>query len=65
MFPTKAVWVWQRATEPQRVELVKHYFADSGMFEDIDRIERRSDAGTGRPGLRRNRNPAALIDCSR
>ena len=41
MFPTKAVWVWQRATEPQRVDLVTRYFADSGMFEDVGGIERR------------------------
>lgn len=49
MFPTKAVWVWQRASEPQRVELVKQYFANSGMFDDIDSIERRSDAGLADP----------------
>jgi SAM-dependent methyltransferase len=42
MFPTKAVWVWQQATEPQRVELVKRYFADSGRFDNIESIERRS-----------------------
>jgi SAM-dependent methyltransferase len=40
MFPTKAVWVWQQATEAQRVELVKRYFIDSEMFEDLQTIER-------------------------
>ena len=49
MFPTKAVWVWQRASEPQRVDLVKQYFADSGIFEDVDRIERHIDAGFADP----------------
>jgi SAM-dependent methyltransferase len=58
MFPTKAVWVWQRASEPQRVELVRRYFGDSGMFEDIDSIERHSDIGPADPvyaviGIRR------------
>lgn len=49
MFPTKAVWVWQRATEPQRVELVKRYFADSGMFDPIEAIERHCETGYADP----------------
>lgn len=49
MFPTKAVWVWQRASEPQRVELVKHYFAESGMFGEIDSVERHSETGFADP----------------
>ncbi len=49
MFPTKAVWVWQRATEAQRVELVKRYFADSGAFDHVEEIERRSDSGYADP----------------
>jgi SAM-dependent methyltransferase len=58
MFPTKAVWVWQRATEAQRVDLVKRYFGDSGMFEQIEAIERHCESGYADPvyaviGLRR------------
>jgi SAM-dependent methyltransferase len=41
MFPTKAVWVWQSASEAQRVELVKRYFTDSAMFESVEATERR------------------------
>jgi hypothetical protein len=43
MFPTKAVWIWQRSTEPQRVDLVKRYFADSAIFQDVDSVEQRAD----------------------
>jgi len=49
MFPTKAVWVWQRATEPQRVELVKCYFADCAMFEGIEALERQCETGYADP----------------
>lgn len=49
MFPTKAVWVWQRATEAQRVDLVARYFADSGAFEDIGSIERRCEQAPADP----------------
>ena len=49
MFPTKAVWVWQQATEPQRVELVKWYFDDSGMFDHIEAIERHCESGYADP----------------
>lgn len=33
MFPTKAVALWRSVSEPERVELVRQYFADSGAFE--------------------------------
>jgi SAM-dependent methyltransferase len=49
MFPTKAILAWQRASESQRVELVKEYFARSGMFDAVDAIERRSGAGYADP----------------
>jgi SAM-dependent methyltransferase len=49
MFPTKAVRIWQYATEPQRVELVKRYFADSGAFGELTTIERHSDRGPADP----------------
>jgi SAM-dependent methyltransferase len=58
MFPTKAILVWQRATESQRVELVKQYFVACGMFGDVETIQRWSDAGYADPvyaviGIRR------------
>lgn len=40
MFPTKAVWIWQRASEAQRIELVRRYFEESGWFEQIELAER-------------------------
>lgn len=49
MFPTKAVWAWQRASEEQRVELVKRYFTDSGVFDSIATIERRCETGYADP----------------
>jgi len=49
MFPTKAVWAWQRATESQRVDLVGRYFADSGRFDHIEAIERRCETGYADP----------------
>jgi hypothetical protein len=49
MFPTKAVWVWQRASEAQRVELVQRYFAEAGVFENLETIERRSTTGYADP----------------
>ncbi len=58
MFPTKAVWAWQRASEAQRVDLVRRYFADSGAFDRIETIERRCETEYADPvfaviGLRR------------
>ncbi len=49
MFPTKAVWVWQRASESQRVVLVREYFAASGVFDDIEAIERRCETAYADP----------------
>jgi SAM-dependent methyltransferase len=49
MFPTKAVWVWQQATESQRVDLVRRYFEVSGSFEEIEAIERHCETGYADP----------------
>jgi SAM-dependent methyltransferase len=49
MFPTKAVWIWQRSSEAQRVELVKGYFAGSGAFERIEAIECHYEGGYADP----------------
>lgn len=49
MFPAKAVWVWQRASEAQRVELVQRYFAEAGKFDKVEAIERRSTTGYADP----------------
>jgi len=40
MFPTKAVALWQRANNEQRVAIVRGYFAQSGAFERIETIDR-------------------------
>ncbi len=39
MFPTKAVALWRGSSEKDRVEIVKHYFAQSGAFETIEVID--------------------------
>jgi SAM-dependent methyltransferase len=39
MFPTKAVALWQGASDRDRVEIVKQYFAQSGAFETIEVID--------------------------
>jgi SAM-dependent methyltransferase len=39
MFPTKAVAFWQGASDRDRVEIVKQYFAQSGAFETIEVID--------------------------
>jgi len=49
MFPTKAVMIWQRATEAQRVQLVKRYFADSAAFDPVEAIERHCETGYADP----------------
>ncbi len=49
MFPTKAVWIWQRSSEAQRVELVRRYFEDCGGFERIQTIERQCEHGYADP----------------
>jgi SAM-dependent methyltransferase len=40
MFPTKAVAIWQFLNERDRIGLVGRYFQDSGVFENIDSIDR-------------------------
>ena len=47
-FPTKAVQGWLQATEPQRCDIVAHYFALAGSYEPA-RIERRTPDGPGDP----------------
>lgn len=42
MFFTKAIQAWINASEKERVELVKSYFADSGMFGEPEVIARPS-----------------------
>jgi SAM-dependent methyltransferase len=45
MFPTKAVAIWAKASEQQRVDLVGYYFTHSAAFEKIEIIDR-SSGGT-------------------
>ena len=40
MFHTKAVALWLEATEEQRVGLVQRYFVESGVFRDIEVIDK-------------------------
>jgi SAM-dependent methyltransferase len=40
MFPTKAVAIWIRSSERERVELVRRYFDESGVFRDVEFIDR-------------------------
>jgi SAM-dependent methyltransferase len=40
MFPTKAVAIWVNSTEHERVLLVERYFAASGVFHDVEFIDR-------------------------
>jgi len=42
MFPTKAVAIWAKASEQQRVDLVGYYFTHSAAFEKIEMIDRSS-----------------------
>lgn len=39
MFPTKAIALWQAAGDAQRVEIVRRYFAESGVFERIETLD--------------------------
>ncbi|HJU28080.1 MAG TPA: methyltransferase domain-containing protein [Candidatus Binataceae bacterium] len=39
MFPTKAIALWQAASDGQRIEIVKRYFADSRIFERIETFD--------------------------
>jgi len=42
MFPTKAVAIWAKASEQQRVDLVGYYFTNSAAFERIELVDRSS-----------------------
>jgi SAM-dependent methyltransferase len=46
MFPTKAIALWQMASEQQRPQIVISYFAEAGIFDKIEVIDhsRRPDA---------------------
>ena len=39
MFPTKAISLWQMASEQQRPEIVRSYFAEAGTFEKIELLD--------------------------
>lgn len=39
MFPTKAVAIWHRLSDHDRVGLVAQYFMDTGVFEKIDVVD--------------------------
>jgi SAM-dependent methyltransferase len=45
MFPTKAIALWQMATELERPEIVRRYFAKPGTFEMIETIDHSRRAG--------------------
>ena len=45
MFPTKAISLWQMASEQQRPEIVKRYFAEARTFENIELIDHSRRAG--------------------
>ena len=45
MFPTKAIALWQMASEQQRPEIVRSYFAQSGTFEKIELIDHSRRSG--------------------
>ena len=45
MFPTKAIALWQMASEQQRPEIVRGYFAQSEGFEKIELIDHSRRAG--------------------
>jgi len=45
MFPTKAVTLWMEASESQRIDVVKLYFANTGLFERIESIDRTDRTG--------------------
>lgn len=40
MFPTKAVAIWVNSSERERVALVERYFDESGVFRDVEFIDR-------------------------
>jgi SAM-dependent methyltransferase len=39
MFPTKAISLWQMASEQQRPEIVKRYFAEAATFDRIEVVD--------------------------
>jgi SAM-dependent methyltransferase len=39
MFPTKAISLWQMASEQQRPEIVKRYFAEPATFDRIEVVD--------------------------
>lgn len=39
MFPTKAIALWQMASEQKRPEIVKRYFAEPGTFDRIEIVD--------------------------
>jgi SAM-dependent methyltransferase len=45
MFPTKAIALWQMASEQQRPEIVTSYFAEAGTFEKVELIDHSRRAG--------------------
>jgi SAM-dependent methyltransferase len=45
MFPSKAIALWQMASEQQRPEIVMSYFAEPGTFEKIELIDHSRRAG--------------------
>ena len=45
MFPTKAIALWQMASEQHRPEIVRSYFAQSGTFEKIELIDHSRRSG--------------------
>lgn len=61
MFPTKAIALWQQGGGDQRVAIVMRYFADSGVFENIEVFDRSrregppSDPVWGVAGYKRKR----------
>jgi SAM-dependent methyltransferase len=46
MFPTKAIALWQMASEQERAEIVKRYFEEAGTFEKVELIDH-----SRRPGI--------------
>jgi SAM-dependent methyltransferase len=46
MFPMKAIALWQMASEQQRPEIVKKYFAEPGTFEKIEVVDHSRRTGT-------------------
>jgi SAM-dependent methyltransferase len=45
MFPNKAIMLWQMASEQQRPEIVRSYFAQAEAFEKIEVIDHSRRAG--------------------